>query len=117
MKKYTDCLACPDFDGKAIMCRLTRTTIPYNEQHICPTPDNCPKNKKECRLKTFLDKLWAKLKRIHLSKTFWVNLIGAIVIYLNGTQLHFISQSALGEILLVANIILRFLTGKSLEDK
>lgn len=115
--KYTDCMQCTDFDGKAITCKLTMTTVPLNDQHICPPPANCPKNKKECWLKTFLVKLWAKLKKIHLSKTFWVNLIGALVIYLNGTQLHFISQSALGEILLVANIILRFLTGKSLEDK
>jgi hypothetical protein len=106
-------MACPDFDGKAITCMLTRTTVPLNDQHICPPPANCPKNKKECWFKIFL----AKLKKIHLSKTFWINFIGAIVIYLNGTHLHFIPQSVLGEILLVANIILRFLSNKPLEEK
>lgn len=113
--KYTDCMACPDFDGKAITCRLTMTTVQLNDQHICPPPDNCPKNKKECW--RWLKRLWKKIKKLHLSKVFWTNLIGAIILYLNGTQLHFIPQMVLGEILLVANIILRFLSNKPLEEK
>lgn len=112
--RYTDCLQCTDFDGKAITCMLTRTTVPYNEQHICPTPDNCPKNKK--KKWQWLRRLWKKIKKLHLSRTFWVTFFGVIAQVINLTQ-KWIPVDIAIVIQGLITIILRVITGKSLEEK
>ena len=109
-------MQCPDFNGKGIMCMLTKTTVPLNDQHICPPPANCPKNKKGC---TWLKRLLKKLKRLHLSKTFWSNLAAGILFFFNHTTLHihWMTPQVETAFLTLLNIFLRILTNKSLEDK
>lgn len=61
-------------------------------------------------------KFFAKFSKIHLSRQVWLNVIGAIVLYLNGTTMHFIPQTYVAEALLLCNIIMRFLTNTPMEE-
>ena len=65
-----------------------------------------------------MKKLIEKIKKIHLSKTFWFNLVAG-AIYASDKLLgsNIIPDKYLVEVTTIGNVILRFLTNKSLDKK
>jgi len=67
----------------------------------------------------FLSLLWAKLSKIHLSKTFWMNSITLVIVvlqYAGDLQLP-LTATQITALLAVLNILLRMITGTALENK
>jgi hypothetical protein len=60
---------------------------------------------------------WFKLRGLLKSKTFWTNLITGILVFIDQTQFHFLDAKETAGVILILNMILRWLTTGSLESK
>lgn len=70
-------------------------------------------------LNRFLELLWAKISKIHLSKTFWINAITLAILvleYAGDLQLP-LTEVQITALLAIFNILTRMITGVPLEDK
>jgi len=70
-------------------------------------------------LSRFLSLLWAKISKVHLSKTFWINSITLVILvlqYAGDLQLP-LTEAQVTALLAIFNILMRMVTDKALENK